>query len=94
MTISNEIASITILVPYHNGKETINQIIPFKVYEDQKFYKAIPLITIEERKLTGLPAEISFRLLNYKAIPTADTKTENINVIDNIVRELQMLRLV
>lgn len=94
MTISNEIASITILVPYNKGDETINQIIPFKVYRDQQRFKAIPLITEEERILTGLPAEILFQFVNYTVIPAAETNEENLESINNIVRELKMLRIV
>ena len=94
MTILNEIASITILVPYIKGKELINQIIPFKVYREQQYFKAIPLITSEEQKITGLPAEILFQLNNYTVIPNEGTKEENLESINNIVRELTMLEIV
>jgi hypothetical protein len=94
MLVTNEIASITILVPYQRGNEIINQIIPFKVFRQQHRYKAIPLITTEERKLTGHPAELSFRFIEHRIIPEVETSEANLNAINNIASELKMLRIV
>lgn len=94
MFTSNEIASITILVPYHKGREIVNQIIPFKVFKDQQQYRAVPLISTEERQLTGLPEQMSFRFNDYKVLAAADTNEGNLEAINNIVRELRMLRIV
>lgn len=94
MIVTNEIASVTILVPHQRGNEIINQIIPFKVFRQQQGYKAIPLITAEERMMTGLSAELSFRLMDQKIQPETETTRQNIEAINNIVRELQVLRVV
>lgn len=91
MLDTNEIASITILVPYQRGNETINQIIPFKVFRLQQHYKAIPLISTEERELTGLSPELSFRLIENRIIPQAKANEASLNAINNIAGELRML---
>ena len=94
MPVTNEIASITILVPCQKGNEILNRIIPFKVFRQQQHYKAMPLITAEERKLTGLPAELSFRFIENRIIPEADANDANLNAINSIASELRMLRIV
>jgi hypothetical protein len=94
MVITNEIASITILVPYQKGNEIINQIIPFKVFKKQQQFKAIPLISDEERKMTGLSAEISFRFNENRIIPGAETNKISLDAINSIASELRMLRIV
>lgn len=90
--VLNEIASVTILVPYQKGNETINQIIPLKIYHDQQGYKAIPLISDEEKKIAGLPSVISFELAGNQIIPDKMNEAD-MEVIRNIVTELKMLSL-
>ena len=94
MLVTNEIASITILVPYQKGNEIINQIIPFKVFKQQQHYKAIPMIGAVERKPTGLSAELSFSFIGHRIIPDAETNEANLHAINNIASELRMLRIV
>jgi hypothetical protein len=94
MLVTSEIASITILVPYKKGNETINQIIPFKVFKQQDHYKAIPLIAAAERMITGLSAELSFQFKEYRIVAEAGLNEANLNAINNIASELRMLRIV
>jgi len=93
MLVTNEIASITILVPYQRGNETINQIIPFKVFREQQQFKAIPLINAEERELTGLSPELSFKFIENRIIPEAKANEATLRAINNIAGELRMLRI-
>ena len=94
MLVTSEIASITILVPYKKGNETINQIIPFKVFKQKDHYKAIPLIAAAERMITGLSAELSFQFKEYRIVAEAGLNEVNLNAINNIASELRMLRIV
>ena len=94
MLNSDEIASITVLVPYQRGNETINQITPFKLFRQQERYKAIPLISAEERKLTGLSAELSFRFTENRIISEGDSNEANLSAINKIAGELMILRIV
>ena len=93
MIIANEVSSITVLVSYLKGTENTNQIVPFKVYKEDSRYKAIPLINNEERKLTGLPAEIFFQFINKTIVPGKETTDKGIEVLNNIVQELRMQKV-
>lgn len=94
MLITNEIASITILLPFQKGKEMVNQVIPFKVFRQEQQYKAIPLITSEERKSTGLSDELSFTFKQNKIIAEPETNEASLMTINNIASELKLLRIV
>ena len=94
MLITNEIASITILLPFQKGKEVVNQIIPFKVFRQEKQYKAIPLITSEERKSAGLSDELSFTFKQNRIIAEPETNEASLMAINNIASELRLLRIV
>jgi hypothetical protein len=94
MSVINEIASITILVPCRRGNEIINEIIPFKVFRQQQHYKAIPLISAEEREKTGLSSELSFRFIENRIVPEEKANDATLYAINNIAGELRMLRIV
>lgn len=94
MLITNEIASITILLPYQKGDKTIHQIIPFKVFREQQHYKAIPLISVDEKNSAGLSGELSFCFKNNRVVADAEPTEANLNAINNIASELRILRIV
>jgi hypothetical protein len=93
MIVTTEIASITILSQHQNGTETVNRIIPFKVFKQQQYFKAIPLITAAERKQSGLSAEISFRFIENRIVPAVETNEANLDAMNKIASELRMLRI-
>lgn len=94
MHVTNEIASITISVPYQRENEIVNQIVPFKVFKQQQHYRAIPLISAEAIKIAGLSNELSFRFIEGRIFPEAEANETNLNAINNIVGELRILRIV
>ena len=94
MIATTEIASITILAQYQDGAEMVNQIIPFKVFKQQQYYKAIPLITAAERNHSGLSAELSFKVVENRIVPAVETNEANLNAMNKIANELRMLRIV
>ena len=63
MFITNEIASITVLVPGGSDTRTTHRVIPFNVYKEGQKYRAIALIGNEERRLACLPEELSFHFI-------------------------------
>ena len=89
--MSNEIASITVLVPHHIGTETINQVIPFRVYRQEQNYVAVPFISAAERLTSGLPESLSFALVNNRLSSTQALRPD---VLENIVKELRLLHIV
>lgn len=94
MLVTNEIASITILVPRQKNDAVVNQIIPFKIFKHHHDYKAVPLISGEERERTGLSAEISFRFIANRIIPGEKMNEVSLAAINNIASELRILRIV
>lgn len=94
MLITNEIASITVLLPFQKGNELVNQIIPFKVFKQEEQYKAIPLLSAEERKSTGLSEELCFTFNQNRIVTKAETNAAGVNAINNIAGELRLLRIV
>jgi hypothetical protein len=94
MVTTNEIASITILLHFQKGNELVNQIIPFKVFRKEEQYKAIPLISPEERKHTGLSEELCFSFNQNRIVTEVETNAAGVNAINNIAGELRLLRIV
>jgi hypothetical protein len=94
MLVSTEIASVTILVSYQKENEMINQIIPFKVFKQEDLYKAIPMISAEERKVMGISAELAFRLIDNRIIVGEEANNASLNAINKIASELRVLRIV
>jgi hypothetical protein len=93
MFITNEIASITVLVPGGSGTRTTHRVIPFNVYKEGQKYRAIALIGNEERRLACLPEELSFHFTDHTLVPGKETKEENLGVLSNIVQELRIQRI-
>jgi hypothetical protein len=93
MLVTNEIASITILITYQKGGDIINQIVPFKVLREQHHYLAIPLITTEESRIFGLSERLSFKFIENRLITEAETKEGDLNAIYKIASELKTLRI-
>lgn len=94
MTSLNEIASITVLVSNRTSDTVTSQdIIPFRVYQDEQRFTAIPLINDEERKRTFLPNEVHFDLIDQRFVPGKDMQGNVLDVISNIIQELKMQKL-
>lgn len=94
MIVSSEIASITILMPVKKDNEIINKIIPFKVYCHQQQYKAVPLVSPEDKAMTGLPDEVLFTFANNTIMAGDNLDNERLGIVNNIIRELKMLRVI
>ena len=89
--MSNAIASITVLVHSLKGIETVNHVVPFRVYRQKEMFIAVPFINHNERQTAGLPETLSFEFINNRIVPG---KEGNIDVLNNIVKELKLLHIV
>jgi hypothetical protein len=94
MIVSSEIASITILMRVKHDNEIINKIIPFKVYRHQQQYKAVPLVSPEDKAMTNLPDEVVFTFADNTIMAGEDLDNERLGIVSNIIRELKILRVV
>ena len=89
--MSNEIASISILIADHTSTRVVNRVIPFRVYKQEQTFIAVPFIGASERNDAGLPESISFEMQNNRIVRTG---TLHEDIINNIVKELKLLHIV
>jgi len=86
----NDVASISVLVQYMHNNEVKNDIVPFKVYEENSSYKAIPYIAEDDRLKMQLPSQILFKIISNKII--AETESHRA-VILSLATEIRMLQM-
>ena len=91
MIVTNEIASITVLVSHRWPTDsTTEEIVPFKVYKEGQQFKAVPLLSKEGRRLTGLPEVVLFSFLDHCIVTAKNMEEETLNVVKKIIQELSL----
>ena len=91
LIVTNEVASITVLIPHRwSANVTTNEIIAFSVMKQGLQFKAVPMITKEARIPTGLPEALSFSYVDHRIITGQILEEETMEIIGNIVVELKM----
>jgi hypothetical protein len=92
--MANKMASIHISVPYKGPGNTIRQNpVVFDVYSIDGHYKAVPLLSEDEKRIANLPDELLFRYENGKPVSRRGSVDGNFHAIEDIVRELQKQQL-
>ena len=95
MTVSPEIPLITVPVSHYRPHGIIsNEDVDFKIYRELNRLKAIPLISEEERLITGLPKELFFVYANRFISAAENMDEESINAIKQIIMELEAQELI
>lgn len=90
MNTINDVASISVLVQYMQNNETRHDIVPFKVYEQNESYIAIPYISENDRVKMQLPEQIRFQIINNKIVAATDSHRQVIFSLATEIRLLQM----
>ena len=94
MIAINEIPLITVPVVHYRPNDIITEeAIDFKVSREDNRFKAIPLVSKEERKMTGLPEELVFVYANYCIAKANDMEEESLNAIKQIILEMEVQEL-
>jgi hypothetical protein len=92
--MATKMASIHIFVPYKGPGNTIRQNpVVFDVYSIDGHYKAVPLLSEDERRIANLPEELLFSYENGKPVSLRGSVDGNFHAIEDIVRELQKQKL-
>ena len=87
----NEISSITVPVTHYRSNNAITeQAVVFNISRENNRFKAIPLLTKEERNQTGLPEELEFVYFNYCIVDANDMEEETLDAIKQIILELEV----
>ena len=94
MITIDEIPIITVPVTHYklNNLPTEAEV-DFKVYRVDKQFKAIPLMSREERLMTGLPEELVFAYFSHCITTANDMEDESLNAIKQIIQELEAREL-
>ena len=94
MITIDEIPIITVPVTHYklNNLPTESEV-DFKVYRVAKQFKAIPLMSREERLMTGLPEELVFAYFSHCITTANDMEDESLNAIKQIIQELEAREL-
>ena len=91
MIVTNEIVSITALVPHRWSANVVtNEIVPFSVCCQGVRFKAVPMITAAARERTTLPEQLSFSYVDQRIITGQNLEEENTEIVRNMVVELKM----
>lgn len=94
MITANEIPLITVpLMHYKQNDVVTEEDVDFKIYRNDKQFKAIPLISKEERLMTGLPEELVFAYFSQCITTARDMDEESLNAIKQIIQELEAREL-
>jgi hypothetical protein len=94
-TITHEISRVTFPVAHFLDFDvTTHDNVTFRVFREGDWFKAIPQISLEERKTTGIPQELVFVYWNHVVLGANNTEEETLNVIKNIILELEVQDLV
>lgn len=85
-----KIASYTIEVPYRStGNIISNKNIDFDIYKDGMQYKAMPLCSLDERRIANLPPELIFEIKQGKPESIRGIKEGNLELIKKIAGQLK-----
>jgi hypothetical protein len=93
--MSSKIANVHISIPYKGPGNMIKQNpVEFDVYALDGYYKAVPLLNEDERRIANLPHELLFVYENGRPVSKRGSFDGNFHAIEDIVRELQKLNLI
>lgn len=94
MHLINELSMITIPVPHFRPFNVItNEAVSFRVFREDDWFKAVPQISGNERKTTGIPAELVFVYLHRVVQAANHMEEDSLNVIKDIILELEDMDL-
>jgi hypothetical protein len=94
MITINEIPIITVPVMHYKLNEVvIQQDVDFKVCREDNQFRAIPLMSKEDRLMTGLPEELVFAYFSHCITTANDMEEESLNAIKQIIQELEAREL-
>jgi hypothetical protein len=91
MTTTTDIPLITVSVMhYRQNGEAAGEDVDFKIYREDNLFRAIPLMSREERLTTGLPEVLEFAFASHCITRANDMEEETLNAIKQIVQELEV----
>ena len=94
MITTKEIPLITVPVTHYKLNDVVTEKdVDFKIYRQDQQFKAIPLMSKEERLMTGLPEELIFAYFSHCITAANNMEDESINAIKQIIQEMEAREL-
>lgn len=94
MITITEIPLISIPVMHYRQYNVVTEEdVDFKIYREENRFRAIPLMSREERLTTGLPQELVFSYVSHCITAANDTGEESLSAIKQIIQELEAKQL-
>lgn len=91
MILTDKTLSITVPVQHFRPDNVITEEeVCFKVSRDGSQFKAIPMLSKEERRITGLPEKMEFVYVNYCIASANNMEEETLNAIKQIILEMEV----
>ena len=91
MTITNEICTLTVPVTsYGPGEIIIEETVSFQLYQHGNWFKAVPQLSAEQKRTTGLPNELVFEYYHHCIVSANNMEEETLQVIKYIILELEV----
>ena len=94
MNENHEVITVSILVEWTSTTGTsARDIIPFRVDKEQGQFRAVPMISEQQRNDAGLPDIIYFSLVDNCIIPEKSRTNRTLDVIRNLLNEMLLQEL-
>lgn len=91
MIPTKEIPIITVPLTHYRLNDVISgKDVDFKIYRENNQFKAIPLLSNDERLSTGLPEELFFVYADRCITDASDMEEESLSAIKQIILELEV----
>jgi hypothetical protein len=85
----NRSIGISIPVAFHRpGNVILNKMVPFQIYQNDYAFVAVPLISIEQRRLADLPPEMVFECFGTTIISNRGAGERKIDILKDILQEI------
>ena len=95
MRTINEEITISVLVDGPSDKGLAAQVIvPFKVFKENRKFKAVPLLADAERIRAGLPEVIAFTFVDQCIVAERSLSEDTLEVIKSMIEELMLLDII
>ena len=92
--MTEEFFSIAVPVKHYRMDDSVtNETVQFRVSRQDNKFKAIPLISKEERLITGLPERLEFIYISPCIASANDMEEESLDAIKEIILELEVQEL-
>jgi len=81
---------LSIPVAFHGaGNAILNKLVSFQIYRDHHAFIAVPLISLEQRRLANLPGEMAFECVGTTIISSRGAAEKNMDVLHDILNKVR-----